>query len=152
MSAMNKKRITQIGIMVRDIEKAAEEWARLLGVEKPKINITEGYEITHATYKGEPCKGRLAQAPFNLENIQIELVSPYGDEPSVWKDCLEKDGEGLHHIAFKTEDIEDSKTELEEMGMQFMQYGEWPVQPRNGCYTYMDGRDSVKTIIELLQV
>lgn len=150
MSEMKKSRIVQIGIMVRDVDRAVEEWAKLLGVE-PKINITEGYEITKATFRGQPCHGRLKQAAFNLENIQIELVSPYGEEPSVWKDCLDKDGEGLHHLAIKTEDIQDSIKELNEAGMETMQYGEWPSSPRNGCYAYMDGRNTVKTIIELLQ-
>ena len=34
---LERKNYMQICIVVADIEKAAEEWAKLLGIEKPEI-------------------------------------------------------------------------------------------------------------------
>lgn len=146
---MNKEQIVQIGILVADIEKAAEAWSRFTG-EKSEIFITEKYEVTGATYQGRPCYGRLKQAFFQFSNIQVELVAPYGEESSVWKDCLEQNGEGLHHLAFAVDDAEASIRTLEDRGMPLMQIGHWPAEPKDGTYAYLDARDSLGAIIELL--
>ena len=151
MQGIKSKRIIQLGIMVKDIEKAAKEWGELLGVE-PVINTTDGYDITKATYHGKPCNGVMKQAAFNFENIQIELVSPVGDTPTVWKEGLDEMGEGLHHIAFLTEDIQKSIQELEGENVPLMQYGQWKSEPKNGQYAYMDARDKLSTIVELMEV
>jgi methylmalonyl-CoA/ethylmalonyl-CoA epimerase len=144
-----KKKVTQIGILVSDIEKATKEWEKFTGI-KSEIFTIERYEVTGATYMGKPCYGLIKQALFNLSNVQIELISPYGDEPSVWKDCLDQNGEGLHHLAFVTDNVDDAIKEFEVSEMPLMQIGHWPAEPKDGTYAYMDARNSLKTIIELL--
>lgn len=146
---MDRKRVTQIGILVADIEAASAEWAQFTG-QASEIFLTEPYEVTGATYRGQPCYGRLKQAFFNLDNVQIELISPFGDEPSVWRDCLEKNGEGLHHLAFMTDQMDEDVHVLEKKGLRVMQSGHWPAEPVDGTYVYLDGRNSLKTIVELL--
>jgi len=149
MSAIDKTRLGQIGILVRDIEASAAAWARFLGVEPPPITQTYGYEVTHATYQGKPCQGLLRQAKFNLENIQIELISPVGDAPSVWRDCLERDGEGLHHLAFRAADMASAVAETTALGYPLLQTGSWPLSPKDGRYAYADARGEIHTILEL---
>jgi hypothetical protein len=60
LSCDNLKRVTQIAIVVRDIEKASAIWSELLGLEKPPIEETEGLELTHMTFRGKPSKGCLS--------------------------------------------------------------------------------------------
>ena len=151
MKGITSKRIIQLGIMVKDIEKAAKEWGDLLGVEAT-ISTTCGYDVTKAMYRGEPCNGVMKQAAFNFENIQIELVSPVGDDPTVWKEGLDEMGEGLHHIAFLVDDIKQSIEDMESEGNGLMQYGQWPAEPKNGQYAYMDTREKLKTIVEIMEV
>ena len=150
MSGTKKGKITQIGILVWDIEKATAAWKKFLGVE-PILAETAEYNVTGATYGKNPCYGMIKQAMFNIENTQIELISPSNDEASVWRDCLEKNGEGLHHIAFLTDNSDESVEELEKDGYPVMQFGYWPDEPKNGKYTYVDARDGLKTIVELLE-
>ena len=146
---MNTKEIYQIGILDRDIRKTAARWAELLGRPMPEIGITEGYEISHALYRGQPCRGRIYQAAFQLGSVELEFVSPVDDEPSYWKECLDRDGEGLHHLAFRTDNIADLQG-LREMGYPIVQTGNWPDTPRDGAYAYADGEDALKCVIELL--
>ena len=87
-----------------------------------------------------------------MENIQIELVSPYGEGDSVWKECLDRDGEGLHHLAFKTDNIKEALKDVEDRSnAKLTQYGTWPDFPKNGQYAYMDVHSEIKTIVELLE-
>lgn len=151
MAKIRTTSVRQIGIMVKDIEKSVEEFEKFLGMKAAYVGVTESQEVTKQVLWGKPCEGRCHQALFNLENIQIELVSPYGEGDSVWKECLEKDGEGLHHLAFKTNNIMEAIDDVKERsGGELMQYGTWPDSPRDGQYAYIDTRSSIKTIVELL--
>ena len=87
---------------------------------------------------------------MDLANIQLELIEPIGEEPSYWKECLDRDGEGLHHIAFRMDDSERELKEFEQQGHPVMQQGEWKEEPHNGFYAYLDMQDSLKCVIELL--
>lgn len=71
-------------------------------------------------------------------------------DPSIWKECLDRDGEGLHHLAFHTEHIENDVQQLREMGYPVVQTGNWPDTLRDGAYAYADGTDTPKCIVELL--
>ena len=138
--------------MVRDMEKSVAAFEKFLGKKADFVGVTEKAEVTGQKLRGEVCFGRCHQALFNLDNIQIELVSPYGEGDSVWKECLEKNGEGLHHLAFKTNDIQGAIEKLEkDNNAELMQYGTWPDSPKNGQYAYMDMRSEITTIVELLE-
>ncbi len=150
VESLQKEQIVQIGFLVKDIRKTAKKWAEFLGVEMPEISMTGKYEETHAVYRGEPCNGQIYQVCFDLANIQIEFIEPIGEEPSYWKECLDRDGEGLHHIAFRTESCEKDLADLESQGYPAVQQGEWKEEPKNGRYAYLDMQDSLKCIIELV--
>ena len=152
MAKVRTKQVRQIGILVRDLEKSAAAFERFLGVKADYIGVTESYEVTKQELWGKPCYGRCYQALFNLDNIQIELVSPYGEGDSVWKECLERDGEGLHHLAFKTNDIKEAIKDMEgRSNAGLIQYGTWPDSPKDGQYAYMDVIYEIKNIVELLE-
>ena len=152
MAIIRTTQIRQIGILVKDLEKSVVAFEKFLGQKVDYTGVTEPYEVTGQELWGKPCYSRCYQALFNLDNIQIELVSPYGEGGSVWKECLEKDGEGLHHLAFKTNNIKEAIEDVKERsGAEVIQYGTWPDSPENGKYAYMDVRPEIKTIVELLE-
>jgi len=139
------KRVTQICIVVRDIEKARSEWAKLLGVKENPISETEGYEATHATFNGKPTRARAKLTFFPFENIVLELIEPVGG-PSTWQQFLDEKGEGLHHIAFQVEDLDGTLEKFRKEGIGVEQKGDY----RGGCYTYVDSKTKLGCIIELL--
>ena len=152
MAKIRTTQIRQIGIMVKDLEKSVAAYEKFLGKKVDYVGVTEDYEVTKQELHGKPCYGKCHQALFNLDNIQIELVSPYGQGDSVWKECLERDGEGLHHLAFKTDDIQGAMSDVEKRSnAELMQYGTWPDSPKCGQYAYMDCRSEIGTIVELLE-
>jgi len=138
-------RITQVGIVVRNIEESVSKWEKLLGVKASQIIETEPLEKTGMKYKGKPSKGRAKLAFLQLENIMIELIEPIGG-PSTWMDFLEKHGEGVHHIAFSIDKMERVKNKLREIGVNIEQEGAFS----GGAYAYTSSGSPLGTIIELL--
>ncbi|MEM3478512.1 MAG: VOC family protein, partial [Candidatus Bathyarchaeia archaeon] len=112
---MEFKSAVQIGIVVSDIEKARETWAKLLGLEPQPIIETEDWEHTRMTFRGKPSRGRAKLTFFRLENIVIELIQPL-DGPSTWSDFLEKHGCGIHHIAFTTDNADEPARRILSLG------------------------------------
>lgn len=147
---LEREKIIQIGILVENVEETAKKWEALLGIT-PVFGITDSHEVTGAVYRGSPCYGRLRQAIFDLENISLELISPVGTEPSFWKECLEKNGEGLHHIAMKTKDMKSTMEQCEQAGVLPVQHGVWKDSAGSGAYAYLDTRNELKVILELLE-
>ena len=140
-------RVMQVAILCRDIKKTTEAWAKFLGVPGPPIIPTAPYEKTQAVYRGEPCHARIYQSFFSFENIQYELISPMDDTPSVWLEYLEKNGEGLHHIAFGVKNMKETLEKLDAEGMPTVAKGEYT----GGRYAYIDSVDQLTMMLELLE-
>lgn len=139
--------VTQIGIVVNDIEKSSRDYADFLGMEKPEWIQTGEYEQTQGEYMGKPCKGRAKLAFFNVgPTLSIELIEP-DNEPSTWRDDLNKNGEGIHHIAFVIKGMKEKIEICGRNGMPLQQKGEYT----GGRYAYIDAKSTLKTIIELLE-
>jgi methylmalonyl-CoA/ethylmalonyl-CoA epimerase len=140
-----KGNITQIGLVVNDIEKASEKWAAILGFsELPQIIITDEYEKANTQFEGAPTDARAKLAFFRLENLTIELIEPIGKN-STWYEHLEKHGEGFHHIAFNVTGMEKNISFLEERGGKLVQEGDFT----GGSYSYVN-MPEVGVLIELL--
>jgi methylmalonyl-CoA/ethylmalonyl-CoA epimerase len=139
------KRVIQVGIVVRDIERSCKAWARLLGLETPRIVETEVPEVTGMVYKGKASGGRAKLAFFQLENLSLELIEPIGG-PSSWSEFLDRNGEGIHHIAFKVDDIGSAKDILRDVGVNVEQEGNFT----GGSYAYTEPDSPLGAILELL--
>lgn len=50
--------ITQIGILVNDIEKVSAAYADFFGIEKPEIGITDTADIAQTNYNGGATEAR----------------------------------------------------------------------------------------------
>ncbi len=142
-----KKEMVQVGIIVEDIEVAAEHWAQFLGLETiPNISTALGSQLNPTEYRGKPSSATARLAFFNLDNITIELIEPDG-KPSTWQEFLETRGAGIHHIAFNVEGMDRYIQNFEAQGIPMVQHGGWDT----GEYSYMDGSDNLALIIELLE-
>lgn len=145
---LDKSKIIQIGFLTRDVEKTTKMWAEFLGQEVPPIHDLLPYEQTQAEYDGNPCYGRNRQSFFEFGNVQIEIIEPVTEFPSYWKECLDKNGEGLHHLAFGVKDMSGCIQMLEDNGTGTLrQCGEFP----GGRYAYVDAMEKLKLIIEFLE-
>ena len=104
---VEKKGFIQINIVVSDIERAAEKWADLLGIEKPQIRVNHLEGGENYKYRGRPVSCDLKVCNIEMENFVIELHEPAGGESS-FQEFLDKHGNGVHHIGFEVGDKRDT--------------------------------------------
>ncbi|MDR2568763.1 MAG: VOC family protein [Oscillospiraceae bacterium] len=133
--------VTQIAFVVKDMETTKQKLADFLGVEPPDHFATQ--KSPNNMVKGESAPDISALLCFFQvgPNLTIELIEPNGIS-SVWQDVLDEQGEGFHHIAFGIKGMDEKVKACEDAGMKCLQRGKG--------YTYLDGRDDLKFIVELL--
>ena len=68
--------ITQIGILVHDIEKTSQAYAHFFGIEKPHWSITDAVDKARTEYRGKPSDARAKLAFFDMGSLQLELIEP----------------------------------------------------------------------------
>ncbi len=138
--------VTQIAIVVEDIDKASEVYSRIFGLPKPEAQLTGAPEEAKGSYRGEATDARAKLAFFHMGQVSIELIEPVGRD-SVWYEVLEEKGEGVHHIAFQIEGTDEVTDFLESEGMSVIQQGHYP----GGMYTYVDSEPELGVMLELLE-
>jgi catechol 2,3-dioxygenase-like lactoylglutathione lyase family enzyme len=139
--------VIQVAIVTRDIEASAKRWADFLGIPVPKVMETKpGHEVK-MTYKGQPSDARVKLAFIKSGQVQIELLQPVGG-PSSWKDGLDANGEGFHHLGFGVKDLNRSLAAIEAMGYPVLHRGRYDSD--DGTYVYMDSRKGLGVMVELL--
>ena len=142
--------LTQVGFIVRDIEKSKKKFAEFFGVPVPDHFDGGNFEVTGTTVNGKPAPdANCLMAFFDVgPNTQIELIQPNGVK-STWQDFLDEKGEGIHHIAFNVKGMDQKILACENFGMKCVQRGK--CGGNNGEYAYMDAFKDMKCILELLE-
>jgi len=99
------KKIDHIAIASRDIDDAQEFFNQLLGIEIEEREIVDDQKIRTDIY--------------SLEDSNIEVMEPTADDSPISK-FLEKRGEGIHHICFAVDNIEQMLTDLQSHGIELI--------------------------------
>jgi len=145
MNKLDSTTVVQIGIIVKDAEKTASHYAEIFGIPKPAVVPIASDPFAKTNYRGQPSTARGKAAFFDLGPVQMELIEPVG-APSTWEEFLRTRGEGIHHIAFKTQDLNSTQKFLASKGMETIQYGGWD----GGQYAYIEATKQLGTMLELL--
>lgn len=138
--------VTQVGIIVGDIEARAQAWADVLGVPVPEIIITDTVDLAHTEYQGQPTPARAKLAFFHLGQVDLELIQPI-DGPSTWQDQLDRHGDSLHHIAFEVKGMPQKVAYLQGKDIPLIQRGDYT----GGRYAYLDSVPQLGAVLELLE-
>ena len=143
---LGNTKVTQVGIIVRDIESKARAWSEILGLPMPEIIITDPVDKAQTEYNGKSTTARAKLAFFHMGQLDVELIEPI-EGPSTWKDQLDGHGDSLHHIAFEIKGIQEKIAFLDSKGVPLVQRGEYT----GGRYAYLDGVSQLGTVLELLE-
>jgi len=101
---MGIERVLEVGIAVRNLDKAIKLFTEVLGLTPGEMEIYEPYKM-----RFNLCR---------LGDVYFELIEPTTPEGPIAK-FIETHGEGLHHIALKVSNVEELMTQLKEKGIQF---------------------------------
>ena len=140
------KKIDQVCIVVRDLQKTMEHYWTHLGIGPWKIYLLEEPLLREMTLKGKPTKYRMHVAICEMENIWIELIQPLSGD-TIYKEFLEQKGEGLHHLGLMVENLDLEMERFETNGIGTVQTGRF----QGGGFAYLDTQEKFGTVFELIE-
>jgi methylmalonyl-CoA epimerase len=129
------KSINHIGIAVKDLEQSLELYSKIFqpqyihreSVEEQKVNI----------------------ASFKVGDVLLELTEAI-DETSPIHKFIEKKGEGIHHIAFESSDVQEDLNRLKSEGINLINE-----EPRLGAHdmliAFLHPKSTGSVLMELCQ-
>jgi len=129
------KKIEHIGIAVKDLGASNELFKKLFGQEHYKIEAVESEGVSTSF--------------FMLGETKIELLQATNAESSIAK-FIEKKGEGIHHIAYAVDNVEEEMTRLKGEGFELINK-----EPKDGadnkriCFLHPKSTNGV--LVELCQ-
>ena len=98
-------KIDHLGIAVNSIEDGKNLWTDALGLSFEGAETVEEQKVTTAF--------------FPVGESEVELLESTSPDGPVAK-FLEKKGQGVHHVAFRVENIEAALAELKEKGIRLI--------------------------------
>lgn len=138
------KRITQIGLVVRDAELTAQRCWERYRMGPWRFITFDGDNLSEARVHGRPVEYAMKTAHAWVGDIDWELVQPL-DDRSIYAEHLRTKGEGLHHILFDVDDFDTAAARLQASGAPEIGFGLWNGNP----FGYFDDADALGCIAEL---
>jgi len=135
----------QIAFVVRELKRTAREFDARLGAG-PWRGWIFGPQGQGREYRGRPAEWTLRLA-LNNSQPQYELIEPV-DGPSIHADWLADRGEGLHHLGYIVQSLEQTTAEMEAAGhppiARIHSFG----QDGDGAAAYYDTADALGFLVE----
>jgi catechol 2,3-dioxygenase-like lactoylglutathione lyase family enzyme len=130
-------RISQVAIAVRDLPLVVENYWSILGIGPWNIYHWEYPAVYGRTYHGRAAWSRERICHARVGGFEFELMQPV-DGPSLYRDFLEERGEGIHHLQFLVDDLDEAVRILtEEHGFASLQSGSCGRSEKGCRYNYM---------------
>ena len=141
------KRLIQIGIVVRDLDKAIKNY-EAFGIGPWRIDKMDKESFPNMTLNGEPSTMELRCAFCNCYGMEFELIQPLNDSPQMrW---LEEHGPGIQHLSFRPsgsfEEFEAQAKTLNGGKPEFMRGTDTSV---GMDFSYVDLTEEMGIIIEM---
>jgi methylmalonyl-CoA/ethylmalonyl-CoA epimerase len=131
--AINK--IEHIGIAVKDLETSEKLFEKILGTTAYKREAVESEGVITSF--------------FLIGDVKIELLAATNENSPIAK-FIEKKGEGIHHIAFDTNNIIDELSEKLSLGIQLIN-----TEPKDGAdnksIAFLHPKSTNSVLLELCQ-
>lgn len=129
------KQIDHIGIAVLDLEAGIARYERLLNTVCYKREIVESQQVETAF--------------FQVGDSKIELLGAISTQSVIYT-FIQKRGEGIHHIAFETDDIRQEAKRMQSEGFRLLSDTPSPGAD-NKEILFLHPKDANGVLVELCQ-
>jgi methylmalonyl-CoA/ethylmalonyl-CoA epimerase len=97
--------IEHIGIAVKSLDESIKFYEEILGFKCYAVENVEDQMVKTAF--------------FQIGEVKIELLEATSPESPIYT-FIEKRGQGLHHIAYKVENVNDALSEIKDRGVKLI--------------------------------
>ena len=129
------KKVDHIGIAVKNLEEALEFYENTLGIKCLETEVVEEQKV------------KVAFLPIG--DTEVELLESTEEDGPIAK-FIEKRGEGIQHIAYKVDNIEEAIEELQAKGIRMIDE-----KPRYGAggakIAFLHPKSTFGVLIELCE-
>lgn len=139
--------VIQYAYTVPDMDAAMAHYTAQLGVG-PWF-VTGPFTPPAARYRGQPTAMSITLARAFVGTTMIELVAQHDEEPSVYREFIDRTGYGFHHWAIGSDDIEADVATYAEAGLE---KAFEDVLPSGGRVVYVDASSILPGMIELVEM
>jgi hypothetical protein len=137
--------VVQMAYLPEDFDAALKYWTETVGVGP--FFLMENVRLGEMKYRGQPTDSVFSIAIGYWGDIQIELIRPENDAPSIYNgDYAVTDR--MHHICIFVKSIEEARAACAEVGAEILVEGK---VGEDGEVIYVDAGGGPGTVIELLQ-
>ncbi len=138
-----ERKINQIGIVVKDVVKAADFYQRTFGVA---FQVMDRPNETCQLHGKESCF-RIKTAFGNAAGLQIELIQVL-EGRTAHVEFMEVHGEGIHHFGIYVEDIEAEIESCAKQGIELISRGEF----LGVKWAYVDSTKVAGAVMEFIEM
>jgi hypothetical protein len=139
--------IIQMAYVVSDLRAAIAHWAGTLKVG-PWFML-EHFTGEDPVYRGQPSKAEVMLAMSFAGHMNIELIQPKNEAPSVYRELIERRGYGFHHWGVATWNFDAAVAQYERAGCPLAFLAAVPTGGRVG---YMDTTQVLPGFTELIEL
>jgi NADPH2:quinone reductase len=134
--------LKQLGYVVTDVERAIDSWAAD-GVGPwyllPHIETTEFF------YRGTPSTVDMSIGIAYIGGLQVELIQQHCENSTIYREFLDRSGEGLQHLGYFPEDFDAALTAVTAGGWGIAQQG----RIGSGEFMYFDNEHHAGSTMEI---
>ena len=134
-TSSSPKKIAHIGIAVQSLEKTIPFYTEMLGLTLEGVEEVESEQVKVAFLK--------------IGETMIELLEPLSEASAIHK-YLEKNGEGIHHIALEVDNIEERLANLKNNGIRLINE-EPKLGANNSKIAFLHPKSSYGVLYELCE-
>ena len=137
--------IIQMAYVVTDIQRAIELW-----IEERKVGpwfLLPNFTGVDPQYRGKPSKAGVSLAMSFAGHMNVELIQPNDDAPSVYREVLEARGPGFHHWGVASNDFD---RDMARYGAEGHELAFRARVPTGGRVAYMDRGPDDPGFVELI--
>ncbi|MBD2843302.1 VOC family protein [Erythrobacter rubeus] len=137
--------VMQLAFVPPDFMAAVKHWTEIMGVGP--FFLMEGIHLEDMRYKGQPTEAVFDLALAYWGDVQIELIRPRDNHPSIYSGEYAEVGGGLHHVCILVDDIEEAYDVCREQGAKIVIEGSLG----DSQVIYVDPGSGPGGLVEILQ-
>lgn len=146
---MNFPKMNQIGILVKDIPKAAAYYSQTLGIGPWFRSKTVKHEVA---YRGKPINLDLDIVIAFRGGVEYELIQVKGGDECIYSGMLRKNDGGIHHLGAIVHGFDKKLDQIKKAGVSVLQSG--TITTKGAAvtrYAYLDTVAQCGIITELIE-